>query len=333
MVTKKEQTNTTLARAPSAIESNPPSFRWLQRFLSFAVNEFDGIAIVIGMVSLAIAGVYGSLPIAIGASSLFCGGIGIRVYRVRYDLTELSNSIKSELAATVSEIKAETALVRNDVTSLREEVATELTHQAEVCDRQGFYRHMIKALRNARRTVDLTQLDQYAPRHFGTPEMEEYFQLQAKVVREQPNMVFRRVVAIPTLEKLEWVLETVEKAADCLNFQINIVTLQHTNTVPAPISLQIFDRQELCIVDPALGEMKPTPQPKMLWLSGKAATEVFSTYYDRLWDLSTPLKSGSLIYWQVLEDKLTELEATNPSQQNLISALRSRINALQGKPN
>ncbi|MFE7129995.1 hypothetical protein ACFVIM_03975 [Streptomyces sp. NPDC057638] len=220
--------------------------------------------------------------------------------------------------------------VREELSLLRRGLDVARFHEGEVCDRTGFYRHMLSALRDVGRSVDLTQLDSYPPRHYGTPEMVEYFELQKRRVQDSPQIKFRRIVAVPTPEKLEWLLDVIEGAQGCPNFQINVIDMSRAGFLPPPLSLQIFDRKELCLVDPTLGYMLPEDQRQMLWLRGSAAGEVFSVYYESLWTLGQRLKEGEIVYWDLLAGLHAELAARFPEKKDLLRRVGVRIEELSG---
>jgi hypothetical protein len=313
-------------------ETAPPKGR-LSVVIERLVEEFDLVAIVVGAISFAGASTYSALKLLSvpSVATVVIAG-AFRIFRVRYQVERLEKSMADRIDAanrTTSDVGLQ---IGARLQELRSGIEGEGHHEGEVCDRSRFYIHMLNALRNATKSVDLTQLDDYAPSHYGTPEMVEYFDLQKKSVRSRPNLKFRRLVAIPTLEKLEWVLEVLESVQDCANFQISWIDISTQAKAPPPLSLQIFDRREICLVDPTLGTMRPEEQRHMLWLSGRAAAEVMAVYYDGMWNLGTRIKEGMIVYWAELDSLLTRLSAQQPQQTDLTQKLRIKMSEMSGLP-
>ncbi|MDB4223368.1 hypothetical protein N9850_06320 [Granulosicoccus sp.] len=302
----------------------------LEKYMLFLIDEFDGYIILASMALAVIAGIMGWDNIIKAAAITLLGAMAFRIFRLRYDISNFTESVNLKSDRVIKNQNDRTNDIKSDIDDLRNSIVTERIHEAEICDRPSFYLHMLDALQRARHTVDLTMFDQYAPKYIGTPEMVQYFELQSRMVQEKPNITFRRIVAIPTLEKLEWVLDVLEETSDCPNFQINVIDLDGTNALPAPLSFQIFDNKEFCLVDPTLGEMIPTPQPKMLWVRGAAATQAFSYYYDAVWSRSQKLKSGPLIHWTVLESLLAKLSNRSKNSEILKESIQLKINRMQG---
>jgi len=301
-------------------EEEPSRSRY-ERTLRFFAEEFDGLVMLLGVGLVGFANLFGKLnSLRDAALVIVFVALSVRVFRIKY---QLSDAFARLLGRSES--------IRKEVLSVQTIFASSKLHEAEMCDRPGFYRHMLAALRSATKTVDLTQLDAQAPMHYGTPEMVEYFELQTRMVRECPAINFRRIVAIPTHEKLEWVLDVLDRVKDCPNFQINVIDISQSGSLPPPLSLQIFDRKEMCLVDPTLGFMLPEDQQHMLWVRGYGVCQVFSVYYDSIWNLGQRLKSGTIIFWPVLENIAKDLNARFPEKRAQSRALVSRMRMLSGK--
>jgi hypothetical protein len=293
-----------------------------QRLIRFLVEELDAAVMLIGAGALAVVRLFGQFEsLKEPAIVALFVALGFRVFRMKYQLYEVHRDLTTRADA-----------VRDDVDSLQSMLESDRLHEGEMCDRTSFYRHMLDALRDASNSVDLTQLDSYPPSHYGTPEMVEYFDLQTRMVRERPSIKFRRIVAIPTLEKLEWLLGILDQVKDCPNFQINVIDISKSGgSLPPPLSLQIFDRREMCLVDPTLGFMLPEDQRHMLWVRGQSVSEVFAIYYDSLWGLGQRIKEGSIIYWDVLDAILKDLTARYPEKKPLSKSISAKVRVLSGR--
>lgn len=297
-----------------------PSKTKVQRLQLFIVEEFHGLLIAVGAFVFGLTRLVPWLEdLTVPAVAAMLVGVAFRIFRVRYELA----AVEENLGHGISEVD-------DRLVALHDAVLSKNLHQAERCDRPQFYKHMLRALEGATRTVDLTQLDERAPKHYGTPEMEAYFQRQAQVVKERPSVIFRRIVAVPTLDKLDWLLDVLERASGYSNFQLNVIDIAEAVKLPLPLSLQIFDRRELCLVDPTLGYMRPEEQRNMLWVDGREVAEVFAVYYQSLWQLSDRVKEGSVIYWPVLRTLLTELRIQDPNESELADSIEARLDVLSG---
>jgi hypothetical protein len=291
------------------------------RVLRWIIEEFSTIIVLVSASTIAIANRLGKWNDLAGPAlfAIFIA-LSVRVLQMKYQISGVSKTVDQRADNILS-----------DFGSLRRSVESDRLHEAEMCDRPAFYGHMLSALRDVEKSVDLTNLDSYPPGHYGTPAMVEYFQLQTRTVRERPDMRFRRIVSIPTLEKLEWTLDILDQVAECPNFQINVIDMSATSALPPPLSLQIFDRKEMCLVDPTLGFMLPEDQRHMLWVKGVAVSNVFSIYYDSLWSLARRVKEGSIIYGPVLLEIQRDLSAKFPEKRALSRKLAPRINQLSGR--
>lgn len=245
-------------------------------------------------------------------------GLAARVVRLKYQ----SDQLKTEVSKSLNVISDDLSLARSEIS---ESFSGSLLHQAERCNRAQFYRRMLSALSESSATVDLTQFDPYPPQHFGTEEMEEYFSAQERKVINEPKVIFRRIVGIPTLEKLEWVLDFLDKIGECPNFHVSAIDLTLNSELPPPLSLQIFDRKQVCLVDPTRGQMKAAQQNNMLWCRGDAIAEVFHIYYRELYNKATILKEGPIIYWDQILETAQKLKKQHPSKSDLADKLILRV--------
>lgn len=318
--------------SPSDIErSGPKSTRW-ERLQLFVLDELPGIGVVLGAIAATASRIVPSLgAVTIPAIVSIVVGVAFRVLRMRYELAAVSKHVDASLGRTQSRIGSDVDRLGDQVGELRQAVVGPDVHRAEKCTRSGFYKHMLSALESAEQTVDLTQLDAHPPAHYGTPAMVAYFNRQRQIIAERPHVQYRRIVAVPTLAKLDWLIGVLEVTADRPNFQISVIDLTGRERLPAPLSLQIFDCRELCLVDPTMGSMLAGDQANMLWVSGRDAAEVFSNYYNDLWRKALPLKEGQLIQFDRLETMLTDLREGEPREREYNSTIAQRLHALAAR--
>ena len=323
--------------------------------LGYLVDEIDGVVIFVAAAVVAVATLVGKLEsLQTVALVAMVVAIGVRVFRVRGQVESVTRSVTAlgqlvteqvnesldqanemgnVLQGRIADLKATGATeaslfqVQSDIHQLSRGITGHL-HMAEMCDRTGFYRHMLDALRAANKTVDLTQLDEFPPSHYGTREMSEYFKQQSDLVISRPDILFRRIVAVPTLEKLVWLLDVLETVKDCPNFSVGLLTNFRVSNLPPPLSLQIFDRRELCLVDPSVGYMRPEDQRHMLWVKGSAIPEVFAIYYDSLWTEAERVKESTQIFREPLNGILAAALEKSPEKAAKGRDLSERISRL-----
>ena len=288
---------------------------------------------VLGAIALGAGGISDSTGwLTAPAVAAIVLALGFRVFRVKYELQDVERKAVAAAESQGQLVVGDIQKVSVQVSELVNTVVSDMYHEAEQCTRDGFYDHMLNAVERAQVSVDLTQLDERPPKDIGTARMVAYFKRQAEIVAERPHVIFRRIVSVPTLEKLAWVLDVLEKVGTSPNFQIAVVDTSSAGpTLPPPLSLQIFDDREICLVDPTIGYMLPERQKNMLWVNGGATAAIFSLYYEEFWKLTTRLKEGSTIYWTVLDDLLETLAARRPDQHALAEELRARIARMSGR--
>lgn len=183
--------------------------------------------------------------------------------------------------------------IHDDLSILKEELA-KLT-KAEVLDVRAFYARMAQATRRTTRTVDLMQLQEVQPSLSGVPEANYYFSLIAELSQNRNTRV-RRIVSIETPSKFLWVLKTIDKSRSkgYKNFNLRYIDISvlkenEDRRIPFPLNIQIFDRREILIVNPKLGYSTVASESENIWIEDSEIARVFSTYYDRYWNMCTSL--------------------------------------------
>jgi hypothetical protein len=179
--------------------------------------------------------------------------------------------------------------------------------EASQVDQRNFYIRLTNAVEHAEHAIDLTQLDALPPEQYGIPEKMKYFALSNELVRTKPHIRFRRIVAIPNIDKLKWVREVLNSVKDCPNYNMHYVDIASERFFMPPLSLQLVDRRELCMVDPTRGFLTVAGQDRSLWIKSTDIVEVFAEYYEKFWTLTTPIKEGGVVYWDVLDKLETEI--------------------------
>lgn len=230
---------------------------------------------------------------------------GVRVEKVATELHDENLQAMQEAVSLVDKGLGQFTVPQQQLMKAVDHVEGLLTKQhpdeAELVDQRMFYVRLIAALESAQRTVDLTQLDAVPPAQYGIPEKERYFNLSTEMVNTRPQIRFRRIVAIPNTEKLEWVLGVLEEVKALPNYNMHYVDISSERFFMPPLSLQIVDSRELCVVDPTRGFLTVAGQDRSLWIKSQSVAQVFSEYYEKFWSLTVPIKEGGVIYYDVLK--------------------------------
>jgi hypothetical protein len=192
-----------------------------------------------------------------------------------------------------------------EISRLRIDVTKAGVHFCERVDANEFYNQFIKMVQSARKSVDLTNLDDVPLELYQIRNMKVYFSTLVGLVRANPQIHFRRIVSIPSHEKWDWVKNMIEEVKDCANMSIQLVRADHSAPMP-PISFQIVDKERVLIVDPETSLMRPTSLNNLL-IEGIEASACFALYYDRFWKTGKPLKDGLKINYSLLEEARAEL--------------------------
>jgi hypothetical protein len=203
-------------------------------------------------------------------------------------------------------------------------------HFVEACSGSGFYINLLAALLKAQKHVDLTNFDYNVPAHYNIKEMIDYFNSSYKIIKDRPDIQFRRIIIVPNPEKFEWMIEILENLRDCPNYNMVLVGSESHLQYMNPLSVQIVDATEMVIVDPTSG-FDPSPgKGNMLWVKGDVMVSVFQKYYDAHWNNGIKIKIGATIYEKAIDELYTNLIDKYP-KNIILSNLSERISRLSNK--
>lgn len=176
-----------------------------------------------------------------------------------------------------------------------------------------FYKRLLSAVRSANSSIDLMAMQPTPPTAFGVPELKEYLnELAGKIEREV--LVTRRIVSIPTLEKLEWVIELINTHKGCKKFALKYVdvSLLGTVSIPYPLNVQIVDKREIFIINPAKGYFPIDKTSEGIWLEDNGQmkiAEMFSDYYDAYWSMGEEIFLGGRVNIELLRQIAKKLDS------------------------
>lgn len=278
------------------------------------LEEWDALVLLILSVGGILADTFLDLPEGLISTLVLLIVIAISVRQIRTSIKSEKmiekgqEEIKQEFQQLLENDKSsrlglsdQNRVIINNLDRVRETLLSQKSHEAAICDQRNFYVHLTDALSRVQFTVDLTQLDAAPPSAYGLPEKIDYFNLSTRTVIEKPHVRFRRIVAIPNFEKLAWVRQVLEQVKNNANFNLHYVDIATEKFFMPPLSIQIIDRKELCMVDPTRGFLPIAGGDKSLWIRSDSICEIFSEYYEKFWIATVPVKEGGIIYWDVLD--------------------------------
>lgn len=152
--------------------------------------------------------------------------------------------------------------------------------------RDEFYTCLKECREKAKSKVWLMHLDPIAPFEFGEGVRKDYFDSTIQYARDNPNIEIRRILSIPSIQKLEWALMCVNDSKDLNNLHFAYLRIDDiASTVPTPpiISVQIIDDTEMLYLDPRYSYMPQRYYP-CVYLNNHEVVKLFSAYYTSLWD-------------------------------------------------
>jgi hypothetical protein len=168
----------------------------------------------------------------------------------------------------------------------------ELDSQAE------FYRVLDDKVLSAKSKVWLMHLDPHAPDsdiYYADDERKKYFKDCAEKAIAQNGLAhpveFRRIINIPTLDKLEWVERLIEDTKDLQNLHLAYINVGNVefNDIPQtfPISVtscQIIDNKSVFLLNPELNVVPEGKFKTCIIIENEKVVSVYKNYYDKIWD-------------------------------------------------
>jgi hypothetical protein len=169
-----------------------------------------------------------------------------------------------------------------------------------------FYRELKKQMLLAEKKVWLMHLDPYAPdsvKNYNDKSREEYFKVCKDRALDQNGVSnpveFRRIINIPTMEKLDWTEKLIESTKDLQNFQLAYIYVDDIeNTFPVSItSCQIMDNNAVFLLNPELNIVPGGAFKKCILIENQNVVSIYDTYYTHIWEelQKTDSKLGCII--------------------------------------
>jgi hypothetical protein len=197
--------------------------------------------------------------------------------------TWMTDSIK-DVVTTVKDIKKQV----DDIQKESNATVRELDSQPE------FYSILDEKVLAAKYKVWLMHLDPHAPdskKYYNDPARENYFaHCAAKAIAQNgvKNPVeFRRIINIPTLDKLEWAEKLINETKDIQNLHLAYIHLDDIeNSFPISVtSCQIMDNKAVFLLNPELNVVPPGKFKKCIIIENEKVVSIYEKYYERIWEL------------------------------------------------
>lgn len=140
-----------------------------------------------------------------------------------------------------------------------------------------FYKLALEYMDTSSSSIWLTSLNDRALTSTGSPIRQKYFQSVFQFAKKNKNVEVRRIVRIPTLEKLKWVEKQIKDAERLKN-----VSIAYIETDTRILNLQIFDEKRMLLWDPGRTNVS-IQHDKFIFTENVVIVEMFSEYYENIW--------------------------------------------------
>ena len=213
-----------------------------------------------------------------------------------------------DVAAAILGLLAAFAVYQLLANARLEEAATKLASPRLACrefNQREWYEELTAVAVRARDNIDITQHEPALPRNSGIEEKRRCFEALGDKLCNQ-HVLSRWLVAIDSLEKLDWVRQLLEVHGENYAFSLSFAHFD-PHAVKRPISVQIIDRSVAFVIDLAKGYHSVSELDRDLVTDDPTLVEHLQRYYNQYWLRATPLKEGASIYWdrlRALEDEL-----------------------------
>ncbi len=152
-----------------------------------------------------------------------------------------------------------------------------------------FYELGLEYLGVSQSSVWLTSLNINKPSRKGSITRNKYFDSVFPFAKRNQTVEIKRIVKIPTLDKLDWVIEQLKSTENLDNVSIAYVE----NDIDI-LNLQIFDEKYLLLWNPGKSRVSPKYN-KFIFSENIDIVEMFSEYYENLWKRLQNNQGGFII--------------------------------------
>lgn len=193
------------------------------------------------------------------------------------------NDIDNKLSISIKEIDTQLKDLKKESSA----TVRELESQAE------FYRVLNDKMLSAKSRVWLMHLDPFAPDSVKYSDLArtEYFNNCAEKARTentaQQPVEFRRIIAIPTLEKLDWTEKLIQDTKALKNLHLAYIHIDDIKyTFPISVtSCQIIDNRAVFLLNPELNVVPEGKFKTCIIIENEKVVSVYKDYYEKIWTL------------------------------------------------
>lgn len=168
-----------------------------------------------------------------------------------------------------------------------------------------WYESLIPFVKSAKESIDITHHEPRTPMISGIEAKKELFNALSKKIKESEVLV-RWIIAINSIDKLDWTIELLEEHKNCNNFSLRYSQVD-LNYCSPPQSVQIIDDKVGFVIDMSKGHHSASELDTDLFTEDPSVIGQLKRFYDCYWNRCHVLKEGSKIYHDEIE-KLKNLE-------------------------
>jgi hypothetical protein len=171
---------------------------------------------------------------------------------------------------------------------LKELVKVNQTQAEVIISSNKFYEKLNRIRNRAKKSVLLVNLDPMPPDVYGEDVRKEYFDSTIDFAATHPHITVKRIMSLPTNDKIKWAEELVENSKNLNNLHLayfRIDDIRNYSPIPPLLSLQIIDEEEMLLLNPNYSYMPMAFKNCMYLKDSKVVKEIFFEYYNKIWEL------------------------------------------------
>lgn len=190
-----------------------------------------------------------------------------------------------------------------------------ITCSIEIVSPRDFYSSLVEEVKRAWRTLDLILLPPHVPEY---REFDYYNDsVRDRIVDDGLNgyVTVRRMVTVESIEKLLWVLKSMDGVTHVAHFNIALIhescSILKRRHYPLPPAVQIIDSSIVYVVDPVRGYHAVTEgSAESVIIRNPEYARVMVKYYDRWWAGCDKIKNPDGVQTDLLRGLITKFRKT-----------------------
>ncbi len=181
----------------------------------------------------------------------------------------------------------------------------------------SFYGYSLGYMNSSNSSLWLTSVNDSNPNIMGSKQRNKYFATVIPYAKENKNVEVKRIIKIPTLDKLEWVKEQLNEAENLDN-----VSFAYIEDDVKLLNLQIYDEKRMMLWDPSQNKVS-AQHNKFINCENSDIVEMFSQYYENIWkelkknNKGFIIKDGNKTTKDDIDEKLNFIENKIKSESNI----------------